>query len=585
MKILMVAANAKYIHSSLALRSIQKYCEKYSAYITNLELTINHNENEALKSIYEEKPDIIAFSCYIWNMEMIEKLIPIIGKILPKCKIILGGPEVSYNSEELFGPNPELDLVIEGEGEQTWYDLMEHYIDGAKELDQIAGIVYRNQEGIVTRNSPRPPMDLNKIPFVYDDIAKLDNKIIYYEATRGCPFSCQYCLSSIEAGVRFLDLERVFKDLQVFLDHNVKQIKFVDRTFNANIKYAMAIWEFLKKNDNGITNFHFEIAADILTEESIELLRDARPTLFQFEIGVQSTNDEVLTIIQRKMDFIEVSRIVKKIKGFENIHQHLDLIAGLPKEDVASFRKSFNDVIEIRPEQLQLGFLKVLKGSGMHRDAEKYGLIYKDIAPYEILYTSHLTYDEMLRLHAIEEMVDRFYNSGRFVYSLEYLFTLYETPFDAVDALAQFWEECGYHKVKHSKNAHYDILLQFVMEKTKANMTLMQELARFDFYLHEKIKNVPQNIVTLDQDNYKDFLREFYKETSNIEKFLPELASFTSAQVSRMAHIEVFSLDIMTCAKTLNFKNPEQKITPVLFNYHAKDVLTKDAKTSVLEMS
>ncbi len=582
MKILMVAANAKYIHSSLALRCIQKYCDKYKANIKNLELTINHNENDALRSIYDEKPDIIAFSCYIWNMEMIDKLIPTLAKILPNTKIILGGPEVSYNSEELFVENPDLDIVIEGEGEETWYELLGCFIDNSKDLKHINGIVYKDSDGNIKRNPARAPMNLNKVPFVYDDIAELDNRIIYYEATRGCPFSCQYCLSSIDAGVRFLDLPRVFEDLQVFLDHKVKQVKFVDRTFNCNIQYAIAIWDFLKKNDNGVTNFHFEIAADLLTDESIEFLKDTRPTLFQFEIGVQSTNDEVLTIIQRTMKFEEVSRIVKKIKSFGNIHQHLDLIAGLPNEDMASFRKSFNDVMEIRPEQLQLGFLKVLKGSGMHRDAKKYGLIYKDIAPYEILYTNHLSYDDMLRLHALEDMVDRFYNSGRFAYSLEYLFTLFGTPFDAVDALAMFWEECGYHKVNHSKNAHYDILLEFVMKKTQANITLMKELARFDFFLHEKLKNIPKNLLTIEQDDYKDKIREFYKDESNIEELLPELTSYTSAQISRMAHIEVFSLDISSCVKTLDFGVAKSKVTPILFNYHARDVLTKDAKWTVL---
>ena len=582
MKILMVAANAKYIHSSLALRCIQKYCEEYTSYMKNLELTINHNENDALRSIYDEQPDIVAFSCYIWNFEMIRKLIPTIKKILPNCKIILGGPEVSYNSEELFVQNPDIDMVVEGEGEQTWYDLMKHYIDQTKELGEIDGIVYRDDQGQVHRNPDRAPMDLNKVPFVYDDIGELDNRIIYYEASRGCPFSCQYCLSSIESGVRFLDLERVCKDLQIFLDHKVKQVKFVDRTFNANIKYALAIWEYLKKNDNGITNFHMEIAADLMTDEALACLKDARPTLFQFEIGVQSTNDEVLTIIQRTMRFEEVSRIVKEIKSYKNIHQHLDLIAGLPNEDMASFRRSFNDVMKVRPEQLQLGFLKVLKGSGMHRDAQKYGLTYKDDAPYEILHTSHLSYDDMLRLHAVEEMVDRYYNSGRFVYSLEYLFTLYDTPFDAVDDFAKFWEDCGYHKVKHSKNAHYDILLQFTEEKTTANLTLMKELARFDFFLHEKLKNLPKALLTIDQNNYKENLKEFYNGVGNIESYLPELANFTNIQVSRMAHIEVFSLDIISCVKDLDFKNPKEKITPVLFNYHAKDLLTKDATYTVL---
>ena len=569
--------NAKYIHSSLALRSIQRYCREYDAHITKLELTINHYENEILRSIYDEKPDVLAFSCYIWNMEMIEKLIPTLSKILPNCKIILGGPEVSFNSEELFIKNPDLDLVIEGEGEQTWYELMTHYVDGERALEDIKGIVYQDEDGQVQRNPSREPMDLNKIPFVYDEVADLNNKIIYYEATRGCPFSCQYCLSSTDRGVRFLDLERVFSDLQFFIDGKVKQIKFVDRTFNCNPEYAMAIWDYLKKNDNGITNFHFEIAADLLSDEILDFLQDTRPTLFQFEIGVQSTNPEVLTIIQRTMDFEEVGRIVRRIKSYENIHQHLDLIAGLPKEDMVSFAKSFNDVMALRPEQLQLGFLKVLKGSGMHRDARKYGLTYKDVAPYEILYTSHLSYDEMLRLQAIEEMVERYYNSGRFVYSLEYLFTLFDTPFQAVDALAEFWEDCGYHKVKHSKHAHYDILLQFAMEKTKAHVPLMQELARFDLFLHEQLKAIPKKLITVDQEQYKAHVREFFNTTSNIQTHLPQLESYTNKQVSRMAHIEVFEFDVIACAKTLDFKNVVEKTTPVLFNYHARDPLTTNA--------
>lgn len=575
--------NAKYIHSSLALRSIQRYCMKYEPYITKLELTINHYENEILRSIYDEKPDVLAFSCYIWNMEMIEKLIPTLSKILPNCKIVLGGPEVSFNSEELFVKNPCIDLVIEGEGEETWYELMNHYIDGSKALSDIKGIVYQDDEGIIQRNPSRMPMDLNKIPFVYDDVTQLDNKIIYYEATRGCPFSCQYCLSSTDQGVRFLALNRVFSDLQFFIDQKVKQVKFVDRTFNCNSKYAMAIWDYLKKNDNGITNFHFEIAADLFSEEVLVFLEDTRPTLFQFEIGVQSTNEEVLTIIQREMEFKEVARIVKRIKSFQNIHQHLDLIAGLPNEDMASFRKSFNDVMALRPEQLQLGFLKVLKGSGMHRDAKKYGLTYKDIAPYEILYTDHLSYDELLRLQAIEEMLERYYNSGRFVYSLEYLFTLFNTPFDAVDALAEFWEGCGYHKVKHSKNAHYDILLEFAIEKTNANVALMRELARFDLFLHEQLKDIPKNLITIDQDAYKEDVRAFYNTPGNIQTYLPELQSYTNKQVSRMAHIEVFSFDILGMAKTLEFENVEKIETAVLFNYHARDPLTKDAGYTLLK--
>ncbi len=567
MKVLLIAMNAKFIHSSLALRSIQKYCAAYEPYMKKLELTINHYENELLKSIYDEKPDVLGFSCYIWNMELIEKLVPSLAKIMPDCKIILGGPEVSFNSEELFHRLPDIDMVIEGEGEQTWYDLMTHYVDQTKNLDQIKGIVYRDSQGNIQRNPSRQPMDLNQIPFVYDHIENLDNKIIYYEASRGCPFSCQYCLSSVDKSVRFLELDRVFSDLQFFLDHQVKQVKFVDRTFNANPSYARAIWDYLKKNDNGLTNFHFEIAADLLNHDILAFLKDVRPNLFQFEIGVQSTNEEVLRIIQRTMDFQEVSDVVRTIKSYKNIHQHLDLIAGLPKEDMASFRKSFNDVIALEPEQLQLGFLKVLKGSGIHYDAEKFGLVYKDVAPYEILYTRELSYDDMLQLHAIEEMLERYYNSGRFVYSVGYLFTLFDSPFDAVDALARFWKKCGYDKVKHSKNAYYNILLEFTIEKTKANVKLMRELARFDMFLHEQLRNLPKELITLKQEDYKYHIRDFYNRSGNIDMYLPQLTGYTSKQVSRMAHIEVFSFNIIECVKTLDFDNPKEEVTAILFNF------------------
>lgn len=584
MKVLMIAINAKYIHSSLALRYIQKYCEKYNSNITKLELTINHSENEILRSIYNEKPDIIAFSCYIWNMQLIESLIPTLAKILPGSKIILGGPEVSYSSEELFDKYPQIDIVIEGEGEQTWYELMQYYVDNKNKIDQIRGIVYKDITGTIKRNPDREPMDLNKIPFVYDDISDLKNKIIYYEATRGCPFSCQYCLSSVERGVRFLSLERVFSDLQFFLNKEVKQVKFVDRTFNCNPNYAIQIWDYLKKHDNGITNFHFEIAADLISDKMLEFLKDTRPTLFQFEIGVQSTNPEVLDIIQRTMNFDEVTSIVKKIKSYKNIHQHLDLIAGLPKEDMKSFRKSFNDVIKVRPEQLQLGFLKVLKGSGMCRDAKKYGLVYKDIAPYEILYTSHISYDEMLHLHLVEEMLERYYNSGRFTYSLEYLFTLFDTPFDLFSQIALFWERHEYNKIKHSKNAYYEILLEFAKGQSNIDIVLMQELLRLDMFLHEKLKDTPQKLITINQEQYKSSIRKFYNEPGNIEYYLPQLKDYTIQQVGRMSHIEVFSVDIFSCINTKTFSNISRKTTPILFNYHMRDPLTNNATYYCVEL-
>lgn len=560
MKILLVSFNAKYIHSSLALRLIEGYCSDYKEYLEVLELTINHEMHEIIKQLYNKQPDVLGLSCYIWNMDLIEEILPILTKVLPNTKIVLGGPEVSYNSEALFERLP-IDLVIENEGEETWYEYLKHLIDGDIVLEEIKGIVYRNEKGEVVRNQARALMDLANLPFIYDDLSGLEHKIIYYEASRGCPFNCQYCLSSIEKGVRFMPLERVLNELQYFLDQRVKQIKFVDRTFNTRKAFARSIWQYVIEHDNGYTNFHFEIAAELLDDACLEVLKDARPGLIQFEIGVQSTNMDVLTVIDRKMPFEDIKEIALKIKALGNIHQHLDLIAGLPYEDYASFRHSFNDVISLRPEQFQLGFLKLLKGSGLRKNAEKYGIVYSPKAPYEVLYTNELSFKELLILHGIEEMVERYYNSERFKHTLEYLYTLFNSPFDFYEALAHYWEANDYDKIPHKKAAYYTLLVPFAKDIEGVNLDLLKELIRFDWYLHEMVKEVPEELMTLDQAPYREQANAIIRDDEYMIEHLGVSAKWTSRQRLRRMHMEWFSYNV--------YKNNAklEEPSPVLFDY------------------
>lgn len=568
MTILLVSLNAKYIHSSLALRSIEKYCKEYKKHLSILEMTINHEENEILKEIYEKQPEIIGFSCYIWNMSIIKTLLPTLRKILPHTTFILGGPEVSYQSEYLL-EEMEVDIIMEGEGEQIWKDYLAYQLDRKGALEDVPGIVYKCGEKIV-RNRPQPPMNLEQLPFVYENLEGLEHRIIYYEASRGCPFNCQYCLSSVEAGVRFLPTERVLKDIQYFLDQKVPQIKFVDRTFNANKKYAKDIWKYIIKNDNDSTNFHFEIAAELLDEESFEILKGARVGLIQFEIGVQSTNLKVLDAIKRKMPFEDIKKVVEKIKALGNIHQHLDLIAGLPLEDYNSFKKSFNDVLSTRPEQFQLGFLKLLRGSGLRNQANLYGIVYKDEPPYEVLYTKDLSYKELLKLHAIEEMVERYYNTERFHTTLEYAYTLYQTPFDFYEAFSFFWKEKGYDKIKHQKQSYYIYLAQFLIESEKVPSQVIKELIRFDWYSHEFVKDMPDLLRTIDQSVYKEQFYAWIKYSEQIQNICPAIENIEPRQRVRKFHLECFSYDMEKLIKG-QYRQLEPKEYVVLFDYTQKE--------------
>lgn len=565
MKILLIALNAKYIHSSLALQSIKAYCNGYKDCVDIVEFTINNDENFIISEIYKKKPSVICFSCYIWNIEQILNITKTLKKLMPSITIVLGGPEVSYDIEDIMKENSEIDIIIYGEGEATFLDLIKH---SQLSLATIDGLAYREDNKIIV-NKPRGGLDLNKIPFVYNEnnIDYFKNKIIYYETSRGCPYQCQYCLSSIEKGVRFLSLERVYNDLDFFLKHRVKQVKLVDRTFNCNKAHAMSIWKYLKDNDNKITNFHFEITADLIDDEVLKLLKDVRVGLFQFEIGVQSTNDKTIKDIKRNVDFNTLAKVVKKIKSFKNIHQHLDLIAGLPEEDYTSFGKSFDDVYALEPEQFQLGFLKLLKGSALRKDATKYGLVYKDKAPYEILFTDCLNYDDVIKLKMIEEMVELYYNSSKCIYTLKYIIPFFDSSFKFYESLSQYWIHNNHHLVQHNKMELYTILFSFCKTYFNDELEAIKNLLKFDMFLNDNIKSLPPWLNYDKTQEQINKIKSFYNDKSNIEKYLPEFIDYEARQISRMTHIEPFNYDIVTWLDndTLNMAQ-----NMILFNYYRK---------------
>ena len=548
MKILLAACNAKYIHSNLAVYDLKAYSSDYDEHVILREYTINQPKDEILKDIYSSGADVVCFSCYIWNISFVRELIRDLVKILPKTAFWAGGPEVSYDAEKFLTEMPEMTGVMVGEGEKTFHDLLEFYIDGKDSLEEISGIAYRTGDKII-HNGWRELMDLSAIPFVYEHLEKFENRIIYYESSRGCPFSCSYCLSSIDKKLRFRDLELVKKELQFFLDHRVPQVKFVDRTFNCKHEHAMTIWKYILEHDNGVTNFPFEISADLLREEEMELMSQMRPGLIQLEIGVQSTNPETIRAIHRHMDLKKLEHCVNRVHSFRNIHQHLDLIAGLPYEDYETFHQSFNDVYQMKPDQLQLGFLKVLKGSLMQKEAEVYGIVYKEKEPYEVLSTNWLTYGEVLKLKMVESMVEVYYNSGQFWHTLEYLVPLEKDAFTFYEKLGSFYEKKGYSEISHSRMRRYEILLEYLQEETDVPTEVAAQKMLYDLYLREKLKKRP--VFAPDQKQYETAVWNYRKNN----------------QVSKTAHIEVF-----------------ENGTVILFDYEKRDPLSKNAYTEVVQL-
>jgi radical SAM superfamily enzyme YgiQ (UPF0313 family) len=562
MKVLLTAINAKYIHSNLAVYSLRAYAGKYAQQTEIAEYTINQPMDDILSDIYKKRPDVLCLSCYLWNILYVEQLITEISKVLPGTQIWLGGPEVSYNAVSVMEQYPQVTGVMCGEGEETFLELMEYWNQERESLDTIKGIVYR-ENGTCRQNPPRPVMDLSKVPFVYDHIEDFQNKIIYYESSRGCPFSCSYCLSSIDKCLRFRNLELVKKELQFFIDHEVPQVKFVDRTFNCKHSHSMAIWTYLKEHDRGKTNFHFEVAADLLNEEEMELIASMRPGLIQLEIGIQSTNPETITEIRRKMNFEEVKRIVKRVQEKGNVHQHLDLIAGLPYEDYERFAQSFRDVYALHPEQLQLGFLKVLKGSYMHEKTEDYQLLYQDRSPFEVLSTKWLSYDDVIRLKGVEEMVEVYYNSGQFVNTLRLLEEEFTDTFALYESLSRYYEENGLHMINHSRITRYEVLFAFIKACVEKNVENYRQMLILDLYLRENVKKRPEFAGEVSVDKQK--ASAFYEKEAEERRYLKGYEGYDKRQLRKMTHLEQINGNLY------------------VFDYRNRNVLTNQASVFWVE--
>ena len=571
MKFLLVAVNAKYIHSNPAVYSLKRFAGEYTDAVEIAEYTINNRMEDILEDIYRRKPDVIGFSCYIWNIGMVERLMGELHKLLPKLPVFLGGPEVTYDADKLLRKYPYLTGIFIGEGEATFAEVVKYYVKKNPEsLEDIPGLMLRS--GMTPE---RKPLNLTDVPFLYDDMAPFTNRIIYYETQRGCPFRCSYCLSSIDKTVRFRDIEVVKKELAFFLEKKVKQVKFVDRTFNCNHDHAMAVWQYLYDHDNGVTNFHFEIAGDILREDEIALVAKMRPGLVQFEIGVQSTNTDTLREIRRVMDIEKLKQVVAALKAAHNVHIHLDLIAGLPYEDYDSFARSFDDVYAMEPEQLQLGFLKVLKGSYMAEMAESYGLVYTDYAPYEVLYTNWLSFTEICRLKRIEEMVEIYYNSGQFAHSLPVMIAdLGQGAFAFYEALADFYEEQGFFVETPSRIYRYQALLSFAKSIHPERQELYKELLLFDLYVRENLKSRPD--FAPDLHDLQPVIHAFYKKEESERRYLPHLSEIPAPQLSRMTHLEPFSYSVWATDVSGVKRLPEQAF--LLFDYDHRDPLTREAK-------
>lgn len=570
MKILLTTLNSKFIHSSLALRYLKKYNEDHFQDIHLEEYTINNDLDYILREIYVKEYDLVCFSCYIWNIAQTLELVKNLKKVNKNVRILLGGPEVSYSSKETLKEHEYIDYIIFGEGELTLREFLDFFISRRGNIKEIKGLAFRDEENVYINEERSLIQNLDEIPFPYGDLKKLDNRIIYYESSRGCPFNCQYCLSSTLCGVRYFSIERIKRDLKKFVEADVKQVKFVDRTFNASKKHCLEIMKYIESIDNGKINFHFEITAFLIDEEILSYLKSVRKGLFQFEVGIQSTHKETLNEIKRNMEFEKIEYVIRKLTSYNNIHLHLDLIAGLPYEDYETFLRSFDDVFSLKPNKIQLGFLKLLKGSGVRINYDKYGYIYKETPPYEVMSNDYVTYREMLKLKLIEEMVDEYYNSHNFNYSLEFIIAnFYEKPSIFFEALSDFWENQGYHHIFHKKEELYKILLKFYKHNSFDREDVFKEILKFDF-LRNRRGNMPEFLYSFTLDDFKNRCHSFLQNETNIENCLPEFKGMTAKKIIKKVHFETFKYDILYLTDNPKERILEKEVT-ILFNYEVEN--------------
>ncbi len=537
MKILLTSLNSKYIHSNLGLRYLRETCPGQDILLR--EYTINDRLDVVAGDIYKAGAAIVGFACYIWNIGETMEIVNTLKQVAPDTRIILGGPEVSYNPLDYLAQGA--DFVVVGEGERTFTELIEILAANRPELlAEVKGLAYNSPHGPVL-NQPRELIrDLSTVPSPYAQLDLLEHKIAYVESSRGCPFNCQYCLSSTFQGVRFFPLERTKQELRRLVVAGVKQVKFVDRTFNCSKAHALALWSFIK-DWNPAANFHFEISADLLDEQLLQFLQDVPKGLFQFEVGVQSTNLRTLELIDRRTDLAVLSGNVRRVAGGNNIQQLLDLIAGLPEEDYASFARSFNEVYSWGPDKLQLGFLKLLKGSGIRARAAQWGYKFSASPPYQVLATNWLSYEEILRLHLIEDLVDKYFNSGRFGYSLAYLVT--ERGGDAFglfEGLAAYWEDKGWHRQSHNPQGLFQLLWNYYAGHTpERDGDIFAELLKLDYLLQDKPARTPEWFPAPEPLFFKQRAGTFFHQ--GLPRLMPQLKELSKREINKHFHLDSFS--------------------------------------------
>ncbi len=575
MKFLLTAVGSKFIHSNLAVRSLQAYAKKNGrgGQVETAEYTINQNTGDILADIYRRRPDAVGFSCYIWNIRTVRTLAADLHRLLPDVDLWLGGPEASYDGEGLLGALPFVRGVMVGEGEETFLRLLGCYDEGERFAERLAatpGLLFRDpRDGELRRTGKMPALNLSDLPFVYErEEGEEENKILYYESSRGCPFSCSYCLSSLDKTLRFRDWELVRRDLDTFLARRVRQVKFVDRTFNASHAHTKRIWSYLASHDNGVTNFHFEVSADLLDEEELSILGQMRPGFVQLEIGVQSVNPETLKVIRRRTDLPKLAENVKKIAAGRNVHIHLDLIAGLPWEDYPSFGRSFDWVYALGPEQLQLGFLKVLAGSAIQREAKEYGLIWGSEPPYEVLQTGWLSYEEICRLKQIEKVLEIYYNSGQFPMAMERLAGYFSSPFKLYEELADFYDREGLFRRSLSRTQRFEALWKFLSaqpERFGLQKTAWREILTYDYYLRENAKVRPA--FAPDDSWYRRDMGDWYVKALEEGKIFADYTGCSYRQLLHTTHAEVISEDFS--------QNGQKNL--ILFDYNKRSALTGNA--------
>jgi anaerobic magnesium-protoporphyrin IX monomethyl ester cyclase len=582
LNIILASVNAKYIHSGLAIRYLAGYCREDFPEIKLMEYHINEPIDAIVSEIYRSKPKVLGLSCYIWNVEYVPKIVDTLGMLLPELIVILGGPEASFSGETLLAQHSAIDYVIAGEGEYAFLALLKAIAKEEDDLSQIPGLYWRSNGKIRLNEGYQEIADLDTIPSPYEDgVGGLENKLVYLETSRGCPYGCSYCLSSVSRTVRFFSMERVKKDIKRLIDAGVPQVKMIDRSFNWPKERALEIWQFVAEHSQN-TAFHFEIRPDLLGEADLDFLRKMPPGLIQFEIGIQSTNPRTIKAIQRNMSIEKSLVAISRLSKAGNIHLHVDLIAGLPHEDLRSFGQSFDDVFAVGPHRIQVGFLKLLPGSHMRENSAEIDCIYTGFPPYEVLHSNEMSYGDLLVVKDVEQLVELYYNSKRFSHSLKLAASLWGSAFRFLQDFAEYWRSLGYFRIGHKLRKLYDIFFDFLQSRRPDWQEVTVELLKFDFLLSESKSGLPASLSPYGSKECRALYRDLFASEGFLEQQFPYLVGFSPREISKRIRTEQFHYGVSSLSQDAHFVCPKKRDEIICFDYGRLDPVTGHAKWIVL---